>query len=262
MSNSEKEHKQSKVGVDTSRRRLAKAALIGAPILMTLPGKSALAGSCTSLSGMLSGNLSGDGDGGKPCDHKIDHKSGRSPGFWRTICTSGHDWPLGRHPEDKVTNFFAGTKYLQCPLALDEYSLLETFWLQSKHIQNTACTMPGLDLTRHTVAAVFNSEYYPDYFISGEQAIDIYNSIINGGAGSGYYVEPVSGEHLYYQDILNIYEASYVSNDLPMDGTSFQCGDTYYQKDTGHVFVDPDGDGTYERVCEGSTETWQSGMGG
>lgn len=59
-------------GVDKTRRKLTATGL-GAPILMTLVSKPALAGNC--LSNMMSGNLS-DPDSGGRCS------SGWSPGGW------------------------------------------------------------------------------------------------------------------------------------------------------------------------------------
>ena len=70
--------------VDLSRRRFAKAGLIAAPILSTLPGKSAFASSaniannCT-VSGNLSGNLSKDTTT-DPCEFGY---KGRTPGYWK-----------------------------------------------------------------------------------------------------------------------------------------------------------------------------------
>lgn len=75
LSEQQKTEIEAKQGADLSRRKLAKAGLIAAPIVMSLTSRPVLGNQC-SLSGMLSTTYSGP-DTVLTC-------AGRTPGFWKT----------------------------------------------------------------------------------------------------------------------------------------------------------------------------------
>jgi len=264
------EHKDNST-VDLSRRRLTKAGLIAAPILSTLPGKSALAGNCTSLSGIMSGNLSSQDGQNEPCDDTPESSYGRSPGYWRTVCNNSHSFPLGYDDyHHKLKNFVAGGKSFIFPNAtIGDFTALEALWLQLKHTGKHAglsgMTQPGIDLLRHSIAAVFNGVNDPAYFISPGQVVDVFNDIIASGDASGYYVEPVTGEHVYYSDIINMYEASYVGGASYIDESlGITCEDfrqdsqrprRHPDYDKGYIYI-KDSDGRYVRYFGVTPDYW------
>lgn len=70
---------------ESARRRLVKSALAAGPVVLTLRGQSALAGTgCASPSRIFSGNLS-PGHTPPPCG------TGWSPGYWK-VCQHFDDW--------------------------------------------------------------------------------------------------------------------------------------------------------------------------
>ncbi|MDH5545572.1 MAG: hypothetical protein OEZ43_08270 [Gammaproteobacteria bacterium] len=94
MGHTENQDKSKDQKIDQSRRRLAKAGLIGAPLILVTKSRSALAvnQACT-MSGLESGNLSVRPDGIDPCANG-DYK-GLTPGYW------------GQHPEEWSVYGFA-----------------------------------------------------------------------------------------------------------------------------------------------------------
>lgn len=82
-------------GINHGRRALARAVLVGTPVILTLasrPSLAAINNQCT-VSGQLSGNMSAAGGGG-PCENP-DYK-GLTPGYW------------GQHPLDWKNCFYGG----------------------------------------------------------------------------------------------------------------------------------------------------------
>jgi len=72
---------QSEVGINRGRRALARAVLVGTPVILTLanrPSLAAINNQCT-VSGQLSGNMSAAGGGG-PCENPV--YKGLTPGYW------------------------------------------------------------------------------------------------------------------------------------------------------------------------------------
>ena len=244
--------------VDLSRRRFAKAGLIASPILASLPGKSALAGNCTSLSGMMSGNLSAPEGGGGGCGGKIEHVFGLSPGYWRTVCENNHQFPLGYQVRDFLTAFGYGMNIIACPSELSEYTLLEVLWLKQKHCGSS--TQDLINLTRHTISALFSSVTSDQYFIGPEQIIDIYNATIYGGT----YFEPVTGIELKLADVVAMYEASYVDMGavvITNNDTFIDCADYKYddRDGKGHIYIKGVGDWRHVRYLQDGTKVnWRN----
>src|ERR1700720_1142661 len=96
----------SKVGIAPSsgRRRILRAGISAAPVVMTVASRPVLGGPafCQSPSATLSGNLSNPGAGGGIC-------AGRTPGYWKNYQpgnSGGHTWPSG---------FYATDNYLGSP---------------------------------------------------------------------------------------------------------------------------------------------------
>ncbi|MDX1811629.1 MAG: hypothetical protein R3240_06750 [Gammaproteobacteria bacterium] len=81
-----------KSGVDLSRRKLAKAALIGTPLIMSAGSKPAFAtfarNNCTT-SGNISGNMSNNTNTVDTCE--VYERVGKSPGYYKTQCQDR--WP-------------------------------------------------------------------------------------------------------------------------------------------------------------------------
>ena len=255
MKSSKQNNNECKV-VNESKRRFTKAALLASPILTTLPGKSALAGNCTSLSGMLSGNLSAPDGNFEPCDGNIEHIFGLSPGYWRTVCTNDHQFPFPYQTRDFLQFFSAEGETLQIPADLYDYTLLEALWLKNKH---TPATQEVINLTRHVIAGVFSAATSNDYFISAKQLIQIYNSIIS----TGVYYEPVANEPLDLLQIVNIIESSYVGigaviindNDTFVDCVGYKYDD---RNGKGHLYIQDLSGGSYYRLLpDGSTVLWE-----
>jgi len=252
MKNIKNNEDQNKPAVDLSRRRLTKLGIIASPILTTLPGKSALAGNCTTLSGMLSGNLSAQDGVFEPCDDNIEHIFGLSPGYWRTVCSNDHQFPFGYQIRDFFTDLGYGGAQVISPAELGEYTLLEILWLKNKHIP--AASMDVINFARHTVAALFSAITSPDYFIGPEQIIHIYNDIV----ATGVYVEPVTNEQLFLNDIIAIYESSYVgvgAVTITDNDTFIDChGYKYDDRDgKGHLYIQDLSGGPYYRMFFGGT---------
>ena len=91
MSKTEKEQVQQNDRVDNSRRRLAKAALIGTPLVLMTKSRSVLAmnNACT-VSGLDSGNISSGRHDIDPC--KTGDYRGLTPGYWGQ---HPNEWPVG-----------------------------------------------------------------------------------------------------------------------------------------------------------------------
>ena len=253
-----KNKEENKPAVDLSRRRITKLGLIASPILTTLPGKSALAGNCTSMSGMLSGNLSAQDGVFEPCDGNIEHIFGLSPGYWRTVCSNDHQFPFGYQIRDFFIDFgYDGIPVLS-PAVLADYTLLEVLWLKNKHIPSS--TMDVINFARHTIAALFSAVTSTDYFIGPAQVIAIYNDIVTNGV----YIEPVTNEQLYLNDIIAIYEGSYVGvgaiiitdNDTFIDCHGYKYDD---RNGKGHLYIqDLSGGDYYRELPDGSTVLWDN----
>ena len=81
--------------VDLSRRRLAKVAILGAPVIASSKSASANVlfnkNNCT-VSGNLSGNMSDNVNNSDPCN--VYQGVGRSPGFYKQEDGTGNRWPL------------------------------------------------------------------------------------------------------------------------------------------------------------------------
>ena len=85
------------VGINHGRRALARAVLVGTPVILTLASKPSLAAinnQCT-VSGQLSGNMSA-AHGGGPCETTT--YKGLTPGYW------------GQHPLDWKYCAYSGTE--------------------------------------------------------------------------------------------------------------------------------------------------------
>jgi len=82
-----------KTSINLSRRRLAKAGLVAAPVLAVLPGKPAMAlykkNNCT-VSGNLSGNMS---DNAVFDDECLAYTPGEKPSYWLGLVGSS-SWPI------------------------------------------------------------------------------------------------------------------------------------------------------------------------
>lgn len=242
--------------VDLSRRRITKTALIASPILASLPGKSALAGNCTSLSGMLSGNLSAPGSNSTACNNVITHVVGWSPGYWRPVCPRSNSFPIGFGESDFLSTFFLPYGIVSPPLG--DYTVLEVLWLETTHATNVSLDV--IMLTKHTIAAFFSAVYSNQYFIGQDQIIDIYTATINGGV----YFEPVTGIQLTGADVIAMYEASYVgSGDIPMSfSDASHCKTDGYKWDDrngkGHFYPGQIGSGFYRTFADGTKVQWKN----
>ena len=255
MKSSKQNNTESKT-INESKRRFTKAALLASPILTTLPGKSALAGNCTSLSGMLSGNLSAPDGNFEPCNDKINHIFGLSPGYWRTVCTNDHQFPFPYQTRDFLQYFSAEGETLQVPVELQDYTILEAFWLKNTQV---SVSQGEINLTRHVIAAVFSAVTSTEYFIGAKQLIQIYNAVIIGG-GTGIYYEPVTNEPLNLDQIVKIIEDSYVgAGDIAIgeNDTFIDCTGYKYDNDNGHLYIQDLGSDSYYRLFpDGSTKLW------
>lgn len=237
-----------KNSIDLSRRRFAKAGLIASPILASLPGKSALAGNCTSISGMLSGNLSAPNNGGNTCDGDIEHAFGLSPGYWRTVCTNAHQFPVGYQFRDFLDVITYGASTMACPGTLTEYTLLEALWLRQDHCD---AVQWEINLTRQSIAAFFSAITSDQYFVGPEQVIEIYNSVIVSG-GTGIYNEPVTGMTLDYNDVIYMYEQSYMADmgnvTITDNDTFIECEGYRYDNSKGHLYIKDFSSNDYYRL--------------
>lgn len=178
--------------VDLSRRRLAKAGLIAAPILSTLHGKPAMAtyakNNCT-VSGNLSGNMSDNANNDDPCDNYL---GGKTPGYWGQhpnkwancglmnqyepgTCMDGGKNKGGggsgcqNYDGDgtKFHDYFGGAR--QYDGDGNSYSMMQV-------IHETG-NIDTYQLDAHTVAALLNAECYGAaiYGYSPDDVINMYN---------------------------------------------------------------------------------------
>ena len=243
---------EDKSTVDLSRRRLTKVGLIAAPILTTLPGKSALAGNCTTLSGMLSGNMSAQDGINEPCDGEIDHNHGLSPGYWRTVCNNKHVFPLPYTITKKCTDLgnLSGHTTMHVPSGLSDYTIFECLWLQNKQ---TNVPWELCNLTRHSIAGLFNSIEFDDYFLSTEQLIEIYNALVS--SPTGVYIEPITGESITIDEFIGHLDDSYVgSSGVSMMNSVEDCEDFKQDPNNGYIYIKED-DGKFCREYS-LTETY------
>jgi len=186
----------SKTAVDLSRRRLAKAGLIVAPILSTLPGKPAMANyvknNCT-VSGNLSGNMSHNVGDTDPCDSYV---GGKTPGYWGQ---RPQDWPLSfspgaclssPHPVTGLTTpgcqdyDDTGTKFHPYFGGVRQMSgMTSRTMMQAIHLTGNEDTY---QLDAHTVAALLNAETWGQaiYGYSPTEVVDLYNQY--------HFIDPVA----------------------------------------------------------------------
>lgn len=186
--------------VNDSRRRLAKAGLIGAPLALMVKSRSALAinNACT-VSGLDSGNISQSRTGTDPCETG-DYK-GLTPGYWGQhpdewaaygyscgSCTDGKSGPHctynsygdnGTKFNDSAKGFYLDTCFFkkddQGNYIYDGYGN----WIPETMMQ--VVQKEGWDdqyqLGAHTVAALLNSMRFSGNFpYTPSEVIELYNT--------------------------------------------------------------------------------------
>lgn len=149
------------VQINESRRRMAKAGVVGSGVILTLASRSVLGGwgVCTG-SEIMSGNLSKPGEA-NPC--------GCSPGYWGNI--NGYNtWmdQLGKlissnHAPDKSFNTVFGVSFFKKNLDNTAVTLLQA--VRKEGIPKARCGKPEGDgslktAAFHAVAALMNASVY------------------------------------------------------------------------------------------------------
>ncbi len=178
-----------KNAVDLSRRRLAKAGLIAAPILATLPGKPAMANyvknNCT-VSGNISGNMSDNANNTDPC---LDYLGGKTPGYWGQ---KPNEWPVPFDPGNCISTTpnpgnGGGSGCQDYDDTGTKFHDISYFGGSRQMVSGTSRTMmqvihlTGVDdpyqLDAHTVAALLNAVTWGKniYGYSPEEVIALYN---------------------------------------------------------------------------------------
>lgn len=229
---------ENKSVTDLSRRRLTKAGLIASPFLASIPGKSALAGNCDTLSGMLSGNLSAPNATFQPCDGAINHLNGLSPGYWRTVCQNNPAFPGAFNERSKVSDLSYSGVPMNVPTGLLQFTVLELLWLKSSQ---TNVAWPIVDLTHHCIAALFSSLEFNDYFLSPGQIVTIYNDLI----AVGFYVDPNTNKRVYpdntegvERNFIEIIKSSYVGQLGVVDVIGDCDGANFiYDESSGYFYI-------------------------
>jgi len=227
--------------VDLSRRRVAKLGLLSVPIFSTIPGKSALAGNCTTLSGMLSGNLSSHNTFVTTCEssNQINHIYGCSDVYWKESyvnCTVRHEFPSIYNYESKCTDLG-----FEC-FKFDDYTILEIFHLDASMITGVTVAPLELNFLRLSLAAYFSALASQDYFISANQVIDIYNAI--GQEVTGSYIEPATLIPLDVEYIIDIYTNSFANTPCDFSVSGPVYNNVYDNRDGYFYFQGAAGGGT------------------
>jgi len=190
---------------DRDRRRLLRASIGAAPVLLTLVSRPVLGGQWT----VVGGGGGGGGGNGKcftpsgfvsmpTSQHgQTYYCSGRTPGYWKQ---SQHfsSWvapyyPItvpgpGGHQATKFKDVFSLTPY---PLSTTLLQVLELLG------------GPPDDVARHIVAALLNAAagWTPVLTIAAIKGI--WTEYMNTGGGTIGYFEPTAGVKWYHDDIVN-----------------------------------------------------------
>lgn len=187
---------QTRVGVDESRRNLAKAGLAATGVLLTLGSRPVLGQwACQTPSGFISGNASPHGTP-PMCSGLTQGYWGTRPGNWPSPYAAG---TFNKNKQKQAyENWSGGTMFKDFTLgfnctgfgaSFEPYSMMQVILLNG--------TIDSYQLGAHCVAALLNARSGRTPVLSEEQVRNMFNEY----AANGYF-EPTAGIKWYPADIV------------------------------------------------------------